>query len=286
MLEVDGLRSYRHPVRVDFGDVTLMAIVGDTGSGKSSLLEAITYGLYAASTWSGQPGDLIADGTQTMRVQLTFLAGGQRWRATRSMSRTGYPPPVHRLECLDEPGRRFDGRTQVNDEVERIVGLDYRGFLRSVILPQGRFADLLLATDADRTRILKNLFRVDELEQARQEASHVLERLDPAHADLRERRAGLLALRYLDPAGLHPGLSEHRPGVPDPPQGEVRHRGRGHRQPVEIAECVERHPPPPSSLGPPASLVADRPQGQIGNRPALAGSGKLSRKRHKGLEGR
>jgi exonuclease SbcC len=193
MLEVDGLRSYRHPVRVDFSDVTLMAIVGDTGSGKSSLLEAITYGLYAASTWSGQPGDLIADGTQTMRVELTFLAGGQRWRATRSMSRTGYPPPVHRLECLDEPGRRFDGRTQVNDEVERIVGLDYRGFLRSVILPQGRFADLLLATDADRTRILKNLFRVDELEQARQEASRVLERLDPAHADLRERRAGLLA---------------------------------------------------------------------------------------------
>jgi exonuclease SbcC len=61
----------------------------------------------------------------------------------------------------------------------------------------------LLATDTDRTRILKNLFRVDELERARQEAGRVLERLSPAHGDLRERRAGLLA----DPAATEMAAS-------------------------------------------------------------------------------
>jgi exonuclease SbcC len=192
-LELAGLRSYRQPTRIDFGDISLMAIVGDTGAGKSSLLEAITYGLYGASTWSGQAGDLIADGVATMRVELTFLAGGQRWRVTRSMSHSGYPEAVHRLECLDEPGHRFDGRSQVNAEVERLVGLDREGFLRAVILPQGRFADLLLAKPTERTRILKNLFRVDELERAREEAGRVLERGRPPLATLRERRANLLA---------------------------------------------------------------------------------------------
>ncbi len=191
-LELDGLRSYRRPTRINFGDVSLMAIVGDTGAGKSSLLEAITYGLYGASTWSGQPGDLIADGAQTMRVELTFLAGGKRWRATRAMSRSGYPEAVHRLECLDAPGQRFDGRGQVNAQVERLVGLDREGFLRAVILPQGHFADLLQATATDRTRILKNLFRVDELEHAREQAGQVLQRCRPSLAALRERRAGLL----------------------------------------------------------------------------------------------
>jgi exonuclease SbcC len=192
-LELAGLRSYRQSTRIDFGDISLMAIVGDTGAGKSSLLEAITYGLYGASTWSGQAGDLIADGVQTMRVELIFLADGQRWRATRSMSHSGYPEAVHRLECLDVPSHRFDGRSQVNAEVERLVGLDREGFLRAVILPQGRFADLLVATAAERTRILKNLFRVDELERAREEAGRVLNRCRLPLAALRERRAGLLA---------------------------------------------------------------------------------------------
>src|SRR4051794_351657 len=165
-LIIDGLRSFRRPATLNFSDVDLLAIVGDTGAGKSSILEAITYALYSAATWTGQPGELIADGVRTMKVALTFGADGKRWQVTRSMSRDGYPAPVHRLVCEDD-GVVLNGRNDVNAAIERLVGLDCKAFLQSVVLPQGRFAELLKATPGDRGKILQNIFRVDELVAAR-----------------------------------------------------------------------------------------------------------------------
>lgn len=179
-LTIDGLRSYRQPGTLDFSGISLFAIVGDTGAGKSSILEAITYALYSSATWTGQPGELIADGVRTMKVALTFEADGKRWEVTRSMSRAGYPAPVHRLACQDD-GLVINGRSEVNATIERLVGLDCKAFLQSVILPQGRFAELLKATPTDRGKILQNIFRVDELIAARDTADRLLARWEPRH---------------------------------------------------------------------------------------------------------
>src|SRR5260370_15574405 len=53
-LRMSGLRSYRSEVTIDFGDPGLIAIVGDTGAGKSSILEALFFVLYGGCTW-GHP---------------------------------------------------------------------------------------------------------------------------------------------------------------------------------------------------------------------------------------
>jgi exonuclease SbcC len=190
-LKVAGLRSYRNEEEVDFADRTLVAIVGDTGAGKSSLLEAITFALYGESTWSGQPGDLISDNVKTMRVELTFLAGGERWQATRAMSKDNYPAPIHRLKNLDT-GEDINGKAAVKKRVEQLVGLDCPAFLKTVILPQGRFAELLTETKANRDRILKNLFRVDEIEAARDQAKALQDRLTPRLDLLRLARGNYL----------------------------------------------------------------------------------------------
>src|SRR5207244_8484261 len=93
----------RGECEIDVRDRGLIAIVGDTGAGKSSILEAITYALYNATTWeAGAVKQLIADGVPTMSVRLEFLAGGHTWRVHRACSRTGYPPSVHLLSCLSE----------------------------------------------------------------------------------------------------------------------------------------------------------------------------------------
>src|SRR3989442_7181592 len=168
-LWISGLRSYRRPIEIDFSGVGLMAIVGDTGAGKSSLLEAITYALYNGTTWNHRDvRPLISDGCQTMTVELDFTAVGRLYRVTRSASRTSYPAPIHRLECLSDSSiARLDKEELVNPEIERLVGMEYKGFLAAVILPQGRFQTLLVASAAERTKILKGIFRLAGIDQVR-----------------------------------------------------------------------------------------------------------------------
>ena len=138
-LRVKGLRSFRAEREVDLADLGLVAIVGDTGAGKSSLLEAITYSLYNATTWD-QRGvkQLISDGATTMSVELEFAVDGRVYRIARSTSRGAYPPPAHELECLTDPTvPALDAEDAINAEVVRLVGLDWGGFTSPVHLPKG-----------------------------------------------------------------------------------------------------------------------------------------------------
>jgi len=193
-ISIRGLRSYREPCDIDFTGKTLIAIVGDTGAGKSSILEALTYALYNATTWDDREVKLlIADGMQTMSVELDFQADGKRWRIHRASSRTNYPPSVHKLTCLEDRTVVIDGEEQVKRAVERLVGMNRRAFLSAVILPQGRFQTLLQDSPGDRTRILKGIFRLTELEDVRKAADELNARVEPVLEGLKGHRQALLA---------------------------------------------------------------------------------------------
>lgn len=192
MLRLSGLRSYRIEQQIDFSNFNIMAIVGDTGAGKSSILEALCVALYGCCSWDARSAKhLIADGSTTLRVQLTFRVGKETWRVTRAISKGAYPPPVHLLEGLDD-GTRVDGGDQVNAMVSRILGLDFATFLKSVVLPQGRFQILLQMSNTDRTLILKSILGLDQLTAVRDSASDLSNRLRPQLAALKQRRALLL----------------------------------------------------------------------------------------------
>jgi AAA domain len=191
-LRISGLRSYRSEVTIDFGDPGLIAIVGDTGAGKSSILEALFFVLYGGCTWDHRAtAPLISDGASLMQVELEFLAEGRRWRIFRSASRTA-AQSRHELEWLDDPAIRFDNDGPVTGEVRRLVGLDQKAFLRTVILPQDQFQLLLQATSGQRTAILKGIFRLEQLAEAREQAERATRRLRPVVNNLRLERAALL----------------------------------------------------------------------------------------------
>jgi exonuclease SbcC len=213
LLKLQGLRSYRTEQEVDFEGASLVAIVGDTGAGKSSLLEAITVALYGTCTWDGkETKQLISDGGTTMQVSLTFRADGKVWRATRAISKGTYPPARHTLECLDG-GERLDKKDAVDARIRQLVGLDYEAFLRSVVLPQGRFAALLQAKPAERSSILKGILRIDRLDRVREEARDAKDRMGPVVDALRERRSKLLpdpAAAELDAAARLSAAEERR----------------------------------------------------------------------------
>ncbi len=191
-LRLIGLRSYRSLQEVDFTDVDLMAIIGDTGAGKSSLLEALCVALYGCCTWDARSAKpLIADGATTMQVELTFQSGGRTWRVTRAISRGAYPPAVHRLEGLDD-GSRVDNADPVNREVQRLLGLDFPTFLKAVVLPQGKFQVLLQMSNTDRTPILKSILGLDVLTTVREQALALASRFRLQLSALETQRARLL----------------------------------------------------------------------------------------------
>lgn len=196
-IEIEGLRSYRRKQEVDLDKRGLVAIIGDTGAGKSSILEALVYALYNATTWD-QRGvkQLLADGARKVAVVLDFSADDKEWRVTRS---TG-AQPIHELRCLSHPNDplgRVDGETAVNAAIVKLVGLGYDAFRSAVVLPQGRFQQLLTSSPKDRTAILKGILRVDDLEVVRELGSGALERLRPELRHRIEERAQY----FPDPAG-------------------------------------------------------------------------------------
>ncbi len=165
-LELRGFTSFRDPQAIDFSKLDLFAIAGPTGAGKSSILDAITYALYGKVERVGnQCAQLISQGLPAMAVSLEFSCGADRFRVARRTARK--PPTTVVLERLDGGDWRSEaGKVhEVGERIVRIVGLDYDGFTRAVLLPQGKF-DQFLAGDAGvRRRLLTELLGLELFER-------------------------------------------------------------------------------------------------------------------------
>lgn len=170
-LSFSGIRSYPGDVGpLDFTGKTLIAILGDTGAGKSTILEAITLALYGNCTWTDREHKaLMADGAAQMTVDLTFAHDGQCWRARR-VFHANTIPSSHLLQNLDT-GEEIDNKRAVNKKITTLLQLPFDSFITAVLLPQGKFDRLLTATGRDRTDLLKGIFGVQAIEAMRDQAS-------------------------------------------------------------------------------------------------------------------
>jgi len=92
-LELEGFTSFRERTEIDFRGFDLFAITGQTGAGKTSLLDAMTYALYGKTSRLNKAGkDLISQGADAMSVSLRFRAGRDEYRVSRAM----HGPPLRR----------------------------------------------------------------------------------------------------------------------------------------------------------------------------------------------
>ena len=171
-LSLEGFTSFRDKLDLDFSGLDLFAITGPTGVGKSSLIDAIVFALYGQVPRVGDDyKQLISQGAERLSVMLEFGVGRERYRIVR----TARPdkPSQQRLErTTRETAEPLADRVkEIRTEVDRILGLDYDGFTRSVVLPQGQFDAFLKGEPKERRKILVALLSLGVYERMQQLAN-------------------------------------------------------------------------------------------------------------------
>ncbi|WP_029198928.1 AAA family ATPase [Paenibacillus alginolyticus] len=174
-LQMSGLQSYREMQTVDFSqlvDAGVFGIFGPTGSGKSSILDAITLSLYGkVERASGGTQAIMNHAEQTLFVSFTFeltnAAGTERYRVERQFKRgaeLSINGTISRLLHIKgtETIVLADKAGEVNQQVQHILGLSMQDFTRAVVLPQGKFAEFLTLTGKDRRQMLQRLFHLEQ----------------------------------------------------------------------------------------------------------------------------
>ena len=176
----------------------LYLVTGDTGAGKTTLFDAITYALYDHSSGGVRDGAMLrskyADpGTPTF-VEMEFEVRGQRYTVRRNPE---YLRPKARgegftTEKADAALTYADGRPPVTKAKEvtaaviDIIGLDYNQFSQIAMIAQGQFTRLLNATTEERSKIFRKLFRTQRYQKLQ-------EALAEENSALTARRAALNA---------------------------------------------------------------------------------------------
>jgi exonuclease SbcC len=170
-LDMDGFASFRDKTVLDFTDADYFVLVGATGAGKSTVIDAITFALYGTvPRWNDQRIITPALAPTAARgvVRLIFDADGQRYAVAREARRSGGKTSrvsmhASRLERLHDPddldgeGDVLAADSEVTKAVENLLGLSYGHFTTCVALPQGEFAEFLHAKASDRQDILSSL---------------------------------------------------------------------------------------------------------------------------------
>jgi exonuclease SbcC len=168
-LHVEGFGIFRDAVAVDFDGVDYFALVGPTGAGKSTVIDAICFALYGSVPRYAderQVARVVSVGKLETKVSLTFAIGEQRYRATRVVRiRNGKAStPEAMLEQLDSSGapRMLAGSArELKPAVERLLGLPFAHFTKCVVLPQGEFARFLHDDPAKRRDLLTRLLDLE-----------------------------------------------------------------------------------------------------------------------------
>lgn len=174
-LTIQGLYSYQEKQTIDFTRLTsahLFGIFGTVGSGKSSILEAITFALYGKTDRLNLSGDnrnynMMNLKSSELLIDFEFETGKNQtaYRAVVKGKRNG--KKFEEVKTLERTAYRNDNGNWISiepDSLEKAIGLSYDNFKRTIIIPQGQFQEFLQLGNKDRTQMMKELFNLEKFE--------------------------------------------------------------------------------------------------------------------------
>lgn len=178
-LTMEAFGPYRDSVTLDFNELqdhSMFLIAGPTGAGKTSILDAMVYALYGEPSGEVRKTDAIrsdfAEPHRVTRVDFSFAIGDAQYRVERlpkQMVAKKRGTGMREQNASATVYEMKDGEWKViatsaaaiRDTIQKIIGFRKDQFLQVVLLPQGEFRKLLVASTSEREELLHTLFRTE-----------------------------------------------------------------------------------------------------------------------------
>ena len=171
-LEFCGINSFSETAKIDFKALLsggVFGIFGDTGSGKSTILDSIHFALYGEIDRVPKSfNDCINYRSESARVTFDFEIGSEgvrrAYRVKRERKRKTGATKAYLYEHTVEGGlfALAEGTREVDERIEKILGLSFADFKTCIALPQGDFAALVKSTTSERVKLVSRLFNLEK----------------------------------------------------------------------------------------------------------------------------
>ena len=169
----------------------IFLITGKTGSGKSTLFDAITYALYNKTTGGKDIASLrmkTALDKDKTQVNFDFELSGKKYRIERTLAylkagnKNLTSGKVALMQYNDERLEVIATKEQeVKEKIEELIGLDDKQFCQIIILPQGKFKEFLLSKSSEKKETLRSLFNTYFYQKFVEQLQEQAKKLDSSH---------------------------------------------------------------------------------------------------------
>ena len=210
-LKISAFGPYAGGTEIDFGALGssgLYLITGDTGAGKTTLFDALTYALFGEPSGDTRTVAMLrskyADSNTATEVALTFCHGGQIYKILRNPG--GYSRAAKRGSGMVEEkqiaeftypdGKVVTKQREVAQAIHGVLGVDREQFSQIAMIAQGDFQKLLVASTEERKRIFRQVFKTQRFQQLqeklKEETAQLKVQCDVAQTSIQQYLASVL----------------------------------------------------------------------------------------------
>ena len=171
-LKIKGIYSYRHEAVINFEQLTdagLFGIFGKVGSGKSTVLEAISFAMYGETERLNNRDSKLYNmmnlRSNELEIDLTLRHLNERYRFVATARRNSKNfTEITKSERKAYHWNEGQWMPLESADATEIIGLRYEHFKQIVIIPQGKFNEFVQLSASDRTKMMRELFPLDRFD--------------------------------------------------------------------------------------------------------------------------
>ncbi|MCL2099835.1 MAG: SMC family ATPase [Oscillospiraceae bacterium] len=178
-LVISAFGSYAGIQEIDFtklGTAGLYLITGETGSGKTTIFDAVSFALFgkasgeARNNYQMLRSDFAGEKAKTF-IELEFVSGEDRYNIKRSIKKTG-----QEVSLVLPDGTAMSGDRNITPKIIEIIGLDREQFAQIVMIAQNDFLRFLQSNTDERLKILRRIFGTESLSRFQEQLKNLVKR--------------------------------------------------------------------------------------------------------------